>query len=253
MLQKPENLKADYQARPNEEDVVILTWNAVAGAVSYKVHKNDDRYTFEDTTGLEDVYTVTERRFNDLHLATTMDLFYYVTAVDAAGVEGNPSDTITTIHPWLMRLIEQVDNLIADDFDDDVWILTPFQKKLAIDMALHYVNSEPVGTDFTYANFPRRWQHMLVFGGAAFCLKRQILLEKAKEMRVDSAGVSWQPPPMSDVIRIAGENWLDMFKDHATRVKRNFRPGPIGIGSMKTVYAAPTILKFRHLRAGRIF
>lgn len=251
-LAAPTNLVATFHARPNMENAIVLTWTAVAGAVAYKVHKNDDRTTFADTTGYEEIHDVTTARFEDTISEGVMDVFYYVTAVDAAGEEGTPSGTITSIDPWLERIIEYVDSNIGDDFTLNIYVMTPFQKKLAIDQALHYVNSEPPGTDYNYVNYPRRWLHLLAFGGSAFALKRQMILEKAKEMAVNDQGIGWQPPPMSDVLRVAAENWEKLFVEHTEKVKRNHRPQPRGLGSMQTAAVAPTILKFRHLKSGRV-
>jgi len=252
MLPKPTGLTAVYAARPNERNAVILTWTAVPGASRYIVFKNDDRQKFSDTTGYEEMFWTSVPKYNDLVDTRVMDVFYYVCAVDAVGVVGVPSDTITTINPRLERLIELVDNNIGDDFSLNIWVLTPFQKKLAIDQALHHVNSEPPGTDFTYASYPERWEHLLTYGGSAFALKRQFILEKAKEMAFNDQGVSWTPPAMSDALKLAADNWEKLFLDTTEKVKRNFRPRPIGLGSMMAIYQAPTMMKFRHLRAGRV-
>jgi hypothetical protein len=258
----PQNLGVRYEAISGDAVLLTVYWDPVPGTSYYYVYRDDQRFRVDTP----DVITVdgTDRlAYRDTlawNQGQSLDLFYWVSAVDINGVEGEKSDVLTNVHPFVIQTIEKARSVLADDMArflgkqncSSVYEqVSTFSYKIAMDLAMGDINSEPTPTGFNYANFPKNWQTLLVLGTICWIIPRINILEAAKAIQFQDQGQQWTPPQLREMFEKLLDYFRSIYDERRTRIKRNIVPGPRGIGSSKALHLAPNFIKWRHVQANR--
>lgn len=268
-LPAPANLDATYEAITKDRVIITVFWDAVPGAVYYKLWRDEvevdvrpDPTTNEfEMINVEGQDRIVFRDIRSWDQGQSLDLFYWVCAVedvDGTLEDGVKAGPITNVHPFAIRTIEEVRVFLADDFEKVLnnksiyEQVSTYQYKIAMDAALSEIASTPTPTPaLHYGNFPKNWKFLLILGTIVYIIPRIELLETAKQMQFNDQGQGWTPPDLSAKFAALRDHYNTMFKEKTTAIKHNVRPGPVGVGSLRALFLSPQLLKFRHLQAGR--
>lgn len=263
MLPKPANFDADYKAVMKDSVSIILWWDPVPGASFYRLYRDGSvladvkpPYTLITKDSQQKISYVDNTAWFG---ATPLDIFYWVAAVEVDQnnneIEGELAGALTNLHPKAVRYIEEAKSFIGDDlrvFNDKsntvLEQVSIYNYKIAMDNALADIASTPTPTPYlNYANFPPSWKNLLILGTLVFVLPRLILFEQAKQMKFSSDGREWTPPDLSGVLKEMLNMYKEMYNERKIAIKHNVRPHPRAIGSLRALYVAPQLLKWRHV------
>jgi len=265
-MAKVSNLTATYEAVAGDQFCVTVCWEEVPNAAYYTLYRDldciqiDPPFDYKTINGTKMVcYRDTEAWNGGQHL----DLFYWVSATeDVAGVlvEGELSDSITNVHPYGLRVIEITRASLGDDlriFNDQTAKvgeqISIYNYKLAMDRAKSAINATPTKSAYGYGNFPEIWTDLLVQGTIVKVLPKLILLEQAKQHKMDDQGQSWTPPELAAALK----DFLTMeekaFNEYRKEIKHNERPAPRAVGSLRALFVSPQMHQWRHVAVGRNF
>lgn len=118
-------------------------------------------------------------------------------------------------------------------------------------------NSIPHFTMFTYndVNFVRTFQHELTEGAFILAMALQGLREKGREFQMTDDGLSYQPPAIADYLKGYLSDFMTSYRERLKTIKCQFKPGPIGFGTVYSLAGggvSPAFVRLRHLRARQI-
>lgn len=80
----------------------------------------------------------------------------------------------------------------------------------------------------------------------------QAVIEAGFEFTVQDNGVTYNPPPVSSTISSMYSAQLSDYRAKLKEIKRNQRPGPVGMGAGSLLVVNPVFRRLRHLRERRI-
>ncbi len=185
----PTNLGAIYTTAGGDKNrnLIKLTWVApllMPDVVSYNIYRNDSLIAnvpnaaplvyLDDATGGEVKYFT-----------------YYMTSVDALGVESSVSVPICNFSQRANQLVDELRRSLKDNpsdprvrrwDDDDLW--------LALRQGMSRVNSIPMNTNFNFDTMPEDLYNYVIVAARLAALRQQASLEAAKEMTMGIGGAS---------------------------------------------------------------
>lgn len=120
--------------------------------------------------------------------------------------------------------------------------------------ALSEFNATPTLTSFSFAdNIIQTLAHDIITQGAMLgAWAGQAVIEAGFEFTVNDSGVTVQPPPVSSTISTMYNAQLSDYRSKLKEIKRNLRPGPMGLGAGSILVVNPVVRRLRHLRERRI-
>jgi hypothetical protein len=78
------------------------------------------------------------------------------------------------------------------------------------------------------------------------------VIESGREFTITDQGVIVQPPPVSSTITGMISAHLSDYRAKLKEIKRNLRPGPLGMGAGSILVQNPSLRRLRHRRENRI-
>jgi hypothetical protein len=118
----------------------------------------------------------------------------------------------------------------------------------AFNMIPHFTNYSYEDTDFIGT-----FGEILVRHALIYALASKALIERGREFQITDNGVSFQPPGVSDILSTQYSNEYTQWKDHVDLIKKNFKPSPLGLGTLRPMAASPQYLRLRHLKSRSVF
>jgi len=268
-LPKPTDFTGTYEPLAYDRFSANLLWTPVDGADEYWIYRDLDKIVVEppfETTVYNNQEYVIYRDTAAWTNAQPLDCFFWVQAVegpDATGnyEEGDQTDALSLIHPFVIRIIEEARSMIGDDFrifgniastgTDLLEQVSAYNYKVAVEQALSDINSTPTPTAYNYGTFPAMWKNLITVGTLVWMLPRLILFEKAKAMQFQDQGQEWTPPDLSESLKGLLDMYKDIYDDRRVAIKHNVRPMPKAVGSLRALFISPQLLKWRHVPTGR--
>jgi hypothetical protein len=80
----------------------------------------------------------------------------------------------------------------------------------------------------------------------------QAVIEAGFEFTVNESGIVYTPPPVSSTISSMYSSQLSDYRGKLKEIKRNLRPGPVGLSSGSILVVNPVFRRLRHKRENRI-
>jgi len=94
---------------------------------------------------------------------------------------------------------------------------------------------------------------IIVEGAYILGLASKALIEKGKEFNISDNGITYQPPAIADLLNSQMSTLLTSYRDRLKGIKYQFKPGPVGLGTLRITAVAPQMLRLRHRRARQFF
>jgi hypothetical protein len=128
------------------------------------------------------------------------------------------------------------------------------QLDLFLCSALSEFNATPTLTAFGFdAKFMQTVAaDILTQGAMLIAWAGQAVIEAGFEWTVNDNGVTYNPPPVSSTITGLYSTQLSDYRAKLKEIKRNIRPGPLGLGAGSILVVSPLVRRLRHLRERRI-
>lgn len=139
------------------------------------------------------------------------------------------------------------DGTICNVFDDEDLITF-------LCSSLSEFNMTPTLTGYTFAdvNVVALFSDILTQGAMLIAWGAQAVLEAGREFTITDNGVVVQPPPVSTTINTHITAHLADYRSKLREIKRNLRPGPLGMGAGSILVASPAARRLRHRRENQI-
>lgn len=120
--------------------------------------------------------------------------------------------------------------------------------------SLSEFNVTPTITAFTFEdpNIAGLFADILAQGAMLLAWSGQAILESGREFTITDNGTVVQPPPVSATINAQYSANLADYRAKLKEIKRNLRPGPLGMGAGSLFIANPALKKLRHRRENQI-
>jgi len=120
--------------------------------------------------------------------------------------------------------------------------------------SLSEFNQVPHFTSFGFAAplICDRFAHVIVEGAFILAMAAQTLIEAGREFTVTDNGITFQPPPMTQVLNNNLSAFLQRHTDMLKFIKANLKPAPRGVGTFRVLAVSPAYLRLRHLRQRQI-
>jgi hypothetical protein len=119
-------------------------------------------------------------------------------------------------------------------------------------LALSEFNSTPHFTNFVWEDQTViDFRDILVYGAYITALFSKATIEKGREFAITDNGVSFTPPMVADLLNSQATSLLADYRQKLQETKHNFKPSPIGLGTLRITAVAPQILRLRHRRSSQ--
>lgn len=120
--------------------------------------------------------------------------------------------------------------------------------------SLSEFNAYPHFTSYTFADeqISGIFADIIVQGAVLLALAAQTLIERGREFSITDAGVTYQPPAVSEILNSQFTTQLADYKEKLKAIKTNLKPAALGLGSWRITSISPNFLRLRHLRARQI-
>jgi hypothetical protein len=120
--------------------------------------------------------------------------------------------------------------------------------------SLSEFNQTPHFSTFTFADqqIQETFMHIVTQGAALLAMAAQALLEKGREFVLTDAGVSYQPPAISEILSSQYSTQLADYRQALRAIKTSLKPTPLGLGTFRVSAIAPAYLRLRHLRSRQV-
>lgn len=114
--------------------------------------------------------------------------------------------------------------------------------------SLSEFNATPTMTGFTFEdpNVIGIFADIIAQGGMLMAWSGQAILESGREFTITDNGVVVQPPPVSATINAQYSANLSDYRAKLKEIKRNLRPGPLGLGAGSLLVGNPAVKRLRH-------
>lgn len=121
--------------------------------------------------------------------------------------------------------------------------------------ALAMFNQVPFFTFFTWEDgaIIDNFLAVIAQGAALLALSSQALIERGREFTLNDNSIGFTPPSISELLNTQFGTELANYMEMVKMIKNSMRPSPLGLGTLRSLGAAPALLKLRHLRARQIF
>ncbi len=93
---------------------------------------------------------------------------------------------------------------------------------------------------------------ILVEGAYIMALGSKALIEKGREYNITDNGISFQPAAVADFLNSQMNSLLGPYREKLKTIKAQFKPSPIGLGTLRITAVAPQYLRLRHRRENRV-
>lgn len=121
--------------------------------------------------------------------------------------------------------------------------------------SLQEFNAYPHFTGFSFADaqITGIFSEIIVQGAVLLALAAQTLIERGREFSITDAGVTYQPPAVSEILNTQYVAQLADYKEKLKAIKTNLKPSPIALGSWRSLGSFNTRIRtLRHLRDRQI-
>jgi len=111
-------------------------------------------------------------------------------------------------------------------------------------------NLTPHFTFFTWEDsyVPDSFGEIIVEGAYIMALASKALIEKGKEFNISDNGISFQPPLVADLLTSQFSTLLAPYRERLKHIKYQFKPSPLGLGTLRISAVAPQYMRLRHRR-----
>jgi len=110
----------------------------------------------------------------------------------------------------------------------------------------------PTGFTFDEPFVVDNFADILVEGAYIMALGSKALIEKGREYNITDNGISFQPAAVADFLNGQMNSLLGPYREKLKTIKAQFKPSPIGLGTLRITAVAPQYLRLRHRRENRI-
>jgi hypothetical protein len=118
--------------------------------------------------------------------------------------------------------------------------------------SLSEFNNTPHFSEFTFEDdIVVDFRDVIVEGAYIMALASKALIEKGREFTISDNGLSYQPPAVADLLNSQMSTLLSAYREKLHYIKANFKPNPLGLGSLRITAVSPLLLRLRHRRAGQ--
>jgi hypothetical protein len=144
------------------------------------------------------------------------------------------------------QTVDQYGNVIYENCD----IFSTEELYAFLCSSLAEFNLTPHFTHFTFEEpqvvdmFP----DVIVEGAYIMALASKALIEKGREFNITDNGISFQPPAVADLLNGQMGTLLAPYRDKLKQIKYQFKPSPLGLGTLRITAVAPQYMKLRHRR-----
>lgn len=115
--------------------------------------------------------------------------------------------------------------------------------------SLSEFNNYPHFTGFTWEdNIVIEFRDVIVEGAYIMALASKALIEKGREFTISDNGLSFQAPPVADLLNSQMSSLLGPYREKIKYIKANMKPSPLGLGTLRITAVAPQLLRLRHRR-----
>ena len=133
-------------------------------------------------------------------------------------------------------------------------VLPDDQLNIFLCIGLAEFNATPT---FTSIGFDDLWLQTIAVdvitqGAMLAAWASQAVIEAGFEFTINDNGVVYTPPPVSSMISSMYSAQLGDYRAKLKEIKRNIRPGPIGLGAGSLLVVNPVFRRLRHLKERRI-
>ncbi len=90
---------------------------------------------------------------------------------------------------------------------------------------------------------------IIVEGAYIMALASKALIEKGREFNITDGGISFQPPAVADLLNGQMGTLLSLYRDKLKGIKYQWKPQPLGLGTLRITAVAPQYMRLRHRRA----
>lgn len=144
---------------------------------------------------------------------------------------------------------------LLGDFDPTCVIFQDMALLCYLYFAIDDINAHPTETFFSFENWPKNWEALLIQGMQVLALSAQALFEQSKEFEINDNGVVISPPPVAAGLREMHAAILANYEERKERIKADYRPAfGAALGSTKAYsFGVTRLLADRHKRTGRLF
>lgn len=120
--------------------------------------------------------------------------------------------------------------------------------------SLSEFNMTPTITGFTFEDsiVVSMFSDIITQGAMLIAWSGQAILESGREFTITDNGVVVQPPPVSSTISAQISAHLSDYRAKLKEIKRNLRPGPLGLGAGSILVSHPGVRRLRHRRENRL-
>jgi hypothetical protein len=128
------------------------------------------------------------------------------------------------------------------------------QLDLFVCSALSEFNATPTFTAFGFDDLFIQTvaADIITQGAMLIAWAGQAVIEAGFEWTVNDNGVTYNPPPVSSTITTLYSTQLSDYRAKLKEIKRNIRPGPLGLGAGSLLVVNPIFRRLRHRRENRI-
>ncbi|MFZ4795954.1 MAG: hypothetical protein ACOYMA_00575 [Bacteroidia bacterium] len=115
--------------------------------------------------------------------------------------------------------------------------------------SLSEFNSTPHFTGFSWENeVVIEFKDIIIEGAYIMSVSSKGLIEKGREFTVTDNGLSFQPPAVADFLNSQMSSMLSPYREKLKYIKANFKPSPLGLGTIRIAAVSPQIMRLRHRR-----
>jgi hypothetical protein len=131
----------------------------------------------------------------------------------------------------------------------------------ATDMLVRFIcaslsefNATPTITGYTFNDqlVVTLFGEVITQGAMLIAWAGQSVIESGNEWTMNDNGVQVNPPPISATITTMYNAQLSDYRAKLKEIKRNLRPGPLGMGAGSILVNNPAVAKLRHRRENQI-
>lgn len=94
-----------------------------------------------------------------------------------------------------------------------------------------------------------QYRDVIVEGAYIISLGSKALIEKGREFVISDNGISYSPPQISELFNSQMSTLIGIYREKLKQIKySNFKPGSVGLGTLRITSVAPQYLRLRHRR-----
>lgn len=145
---------------------------------------------------------------------------------------------------------DEFGNVVYEDCD----LFSTEQLVIFIAGALTAFNEIPHFTFFTFEDndIIDLFYDVLVNYAVILAIESKIAIERGRELQINDSGVTFTPPGVSDILNSIYGTQLNHWFEKVKLIKANMKPGPLGLGTMRSLGSSPQLMRLRHLRQRQI-